>query len=71
MTEITSCICCDYGFQLSTSTGTYLLFVSVQGCVTWAWHTEQKGACHLHTAGAYFHEKSGCVAGNMTTATQE
>ena len=42
-----------------------------KGCVAWAWHAEQGGACHLHTAQASLHPKpTGCVSGYINATLQ-
>ena len=34
-------------------------------CVMWAWHAEQKGECHLHTAKGVFTNHKGCFSGKL------
>jgi hypothetical protein len=39
------------------------------GCVFWAWHDEQGGACHLHTVHGEFTRKDGCYSGRLANGT--
>lgn len=44
---------------------------SVAGCVAWAWHHEQKNACHVHSVGATKSDTKhpGCISGFMNASS--
>ena len=52
---------------LAKPTGSYSecceLCHTTEKCVIWAWHHEQGGMCHFHTAAAIRDTKKGCVSG--------